>query len=141
MAQLPPVPASRPWSEQALGPELLLSPPACLTSQAWYREAPAASLREQDPVQDETFTFFSANERSQLMALFKPDPIFERQLPKAEELPIRANDDLTMACQRTALKLLLLADFDGPVVRGEPQRRQLVASVAALLEHYAGSSP
>jgi len=45
--------------------------------------------------------------------------------------------DLMMECQRAARKMLLLLDFDGPVVRGEPQRRQLVAELAALVEHYA----
>lgn len=78
-----------------------------------------------------------ANDRSRLLELFK-------RLPKTDEpqLQLRGSPseyELMLECQRAARKMLLLADFDGPVIRGEPQRRQFAAEVAALLEHYCSS--
>lgn len=84
-------------------------------------------------------------DRSRLLLLFKrADHAVQTDKLPEPDIAIRGSPseyDLMLACQRVAHKMLLLADFEGPVVRGEPQRRQFVAEVAALLEHYCGSSP
>ena len=107
----------------------LLSPPPSLASQT------------------SSGALFAKYDREALLAVLCQ--IQKPTLPKSEEPDIDdirttpSAYDLYVKCQETAARMLLLADFDGPVVRGEPQRRQFVASVAALLEHYcsAGSSP
>jgi hypothetical protein len=75
------------------------------------------------------------------LALFKrTDFEITKTSEPASEIAYRGTPseyDLMMECQRAARKMLLLLDFDGPVVRGEPQRRQLLMELAALVEHYA----
>jgi hypothetical protein len=79
----------------------------------------------------------STTERVTLLALFKE---MNEHEARHGDLLLRgtpSEHDLFIACQTAARRFLLMLDFDGPVVRGDPQRRQLVAEVAALVEHYA----